>query len=134
MRRVLINGAAGVVAFLHGQHFSIAAVTIKNGKIVEIDFLTDPDRIAQLDLTDGARQVVSQPRRLSISLASERLSRRQASWTAPSASVAIRAFGRTPPAVASDAPRSARRSSRAVPQSHSSLGFGHSTDHPTRPL
>jgi RNA polymerase sigma factor (sigma-70 family) len=51
MRRALINGAAGMVTFLHGQPFSIAAVTIKNGKIVEIDFLTDPERIAQLDLT-----------------------------------------------------------------------------------
>ena len=52
MRRALINGAAGVVTFLHGQPFSIAAVTIRNGKIVEIDFLTDPERIAQLDLTE----------------------------------------------------------------------------------
>jgi RNA polymerase sigma-70 factor (ECF subfamily) len=52
MRRALINGAAGMVTFLHGQPFSIAAITIKNGKIVEIDFLTDPDRIAQLDLTE----------------------------------------------------------------------------------
>ena len=51
-RRVLINGAAGVVAFLHGQPFSVAAVTIRNGKIVEIDFLTDPERIAQLDFTE----------------------------------------------------------------------------------
>jgi RNA polymerase sigma factor (sigma-70 family) len=51
MRRALVNGAAGVVAFLHGRPFSIAAVTIKKGKIVEIDFLTDPERIAQLDLT-----------------------------------------------------------------------------------
>jgi RNA polymerase sigma factor (sigma-70 family) len=52
MRRALVNGAAGVVAFLHGRPFSIAAVTIKKGKIVEIDFLTDPERIAQLDLTE----------------------------------------------------------------------------------
>jgi RNA polymerase sigma factor (sigma-70 family) len=51
MRRALINGAAGMVAFLHGQPFSIAAVTVRNGKIVEIDFLTDPERIARLDLT-----------------------------------------------------------------------------------
>ena len=51
MRRVLINGAAGMVTFLHGQPFSIGAVTVRNGKIVEIDFLTDPERIAQLDLT-----------------------------------------------------------------------------------
>jgi RNA polymerase sigma-70 factor (ECF subfamily) len=50
MRRVLVNGAAGIVSFLHGQPFSIAAGTIRNGKIVELDFLTDPERIAQLDL------------------------------------------------------------------------------------
>jgi RNA polymerase sigma factor (sigma-70 family) len=52
MRRALINGAAGMVSFLHGRPFSIAAITIKNGKIVEIDFLADPERIAQLDLTE----------------------------------------------------------------------------------
>ena len=40
-----------MVSFLHGQPFSIAAVTIKDRKIVEIDFLADPDRIARLDLT-----------------------------------------------------------------------------------
>jgi RNA polymerase sigma factor (sigma-70 family) len=51
MRRVLINGAAGIVAFLRGQPFSIGAVTVRNRKIVEIDFLTDPERLAQLDLT-----------------------------------------------------------------------------------
>jgi Sigma-70, region 4 len=51
MRRALVNGAAGAVGFLHGKPFSIAAVTIRNGKIVELDFLADPERIAQLDLT-----------------------------------------------------------------------------------
>jgi RNA polymerase sigma factor (sigma-70 family) len=51
MRRALINGAAGMVTFLHGQPFSIAGATVRNGKIVELDFLTDPERIAQLDLT-----------------------------------------------------------------------------------
>jgi RNA polymerase sigma factor (sigma-70 family) len=51
MRRALVNGAAGMVTFLHGRPFSIAAVTITNGRIVEIDFLADPERIARLDLT-----------------------------------------------------------------------------------
>jgi RNA polymerase sigma factor (sigma-70 family) len=51
MRRALINGAAGIVSFLHGRPFSIAAFTVKNGKIAEIDFLADPERLAQLDLT-----------------------------------------------------------------------------------
>jgi RNA polymerase sigma-70 factor, ECF subfamily len=50
-KRALVNGAAGVVTFLHGKPFSIAAVTIKNGKIAEMDFLADPERIGQLDLT-----------------------------------------------------------------------------------
>jgi RNA polymerase sigma-70 factor (ECF subfamily) len=51
IRRALINGAAGMVTFLHGQPFSIAAPTITNGKIAEMNFLADPERIAQLDLT-----------------------------------------------------------------------------------
>lgn len=50
-KRALVNGAAGVVTFLHGRPFSIAAVTIKNGKIAEMDFLADPERVGQLDLT-----------------------------------------------------------------------------------
>jgi RNA polymerase sigma factor (sigma-70 family) len=50
MRRALINGAPGIVTFLHGRPFSIGALTVKSGKIVEIDFLADPERIARLDL------------------------------------------------------------------------------------
>jgi RNA polymerase sigma-70 factor (ECF subfamily) len=52
MRRVLINGAAGVITFLHGRPFSICGVTVRNRKLVEIDFLTDPERIARLDLAE----------------------------------------------------------------------------------
>jgi RNA polymerase sigma factor (sigma-70 family) len=51
MRRALINGAAGMVAFLHGQPFAIAAITIRGGNIVEIDFLADRERLGRLDLT-----------------------------------------------------------------------------------
>ncbi len=52
MQRALINGAAGIVTFLHGRPFSIGAVTVRNGKIAEIDFLADPERIARLDLEE----------------------------------------------------------------------------------
>jgi RNA polymerase sigma-70 factor (ECF subfamily) len=52
MRRALINGAAGIVSIRDGRPFSVGAFTIKNGKIVELDFLADPERIAQLDLGD----------------------------------------------------------------------------------
>jgi RNA polymerase sigma factor (sigma-70 family) len=51
IRPALVNGAAGVVASLHGQPFSIAAVTVRNGKIVELDFFNDAERLRLLDLT-----------------------------------------------------------------------------------
>jgi RNA polymerase sigma factor (sigma-70 family) len=51
IRPALINGVVGAVTFLHGQPFSIAAVTVINGKIVELDFLADPERLRLIDLT-----------------------------------------------------------------------------------
>jgi hypothetical protein len=42
---------AGAVAFRDGQPFSIGAVTVRNGKIAELDFLGDPERLSELDLT-----------------------------------------------------------------------------------
>jgi RNA polymerase sigma-70 factor (ECF subfamily) len=49
-RPALINGAAGVVALKDGEPFSVAAVTVAGGKIVELDFITDPALLARLDL------------------------------------------------------------------------------------
>jgi RNA polymerase sigma-70 factor (ECF subfamily) len=40
-----------MVMYLNGEPFSICAVTVKNGRLSELDFLADPERIAQLDLT-----------------------------------------------------------------------------------
>jgi RNA polymerase sigma-70 factor (ECF subfamily) len=51
IRPALVNGVAGAVAFRDGRPFSIGAVTVRNGKIVELDFLADPERIKGLDLT-----------------------------------------------------------------------------------
>ena len=51
MHPALVNGAAGVVATRKGVVFTIASVIVRNGKIAEIDFLADPDRLARLDLT-----------------------------------------------------------------------------------
>jgi RNA polymerase sigma-70 factor (ECF subfamily) len=50
LRPVLVNGVPGVVAMRKGEPFSVGAFTVRNGKIVEIDFLADPERIARLDL------------------------------------------------------------------------------------
>jgi hypothetical protein len=51
MRRALVNGAAGAVSFRDGELFSVGAVTVRGGKIVEMDFLGDPERLRELDLT-----------------------------------------------------------------------------------
>jgi RNA polymerase sigma factor (sigma-70 family) len=50
-RPALVNGAAGVVAWLpNGQPFSVVGFTVKSGKILEIDILADPARLHQFDL------------------------------------------------------------------------------------
>jgi len=51
MRRALINGAAGIVSLRNGRPFSVGAMTVRGGRIVEIDILADPERLAELDLT-----------------------------------------------------------------------------------
>jgi RNA polymerase sigma factor (sigma-70 family) len=51
MRLALVNGAIGAVAIRDGQPFSVAGVTVRGGRIVELDFLVDPARLGQLDLT-----------------------------------------------------------------------------------
>jgi RNA polymerase sigma-70 factor, ECF subfamily len=51
MRRALINGVAGIVSTRDGKPFSVGAFTIRGGRIVELDILADPERLAKLDLT-----------------------------------------------------------------------------------
>jgi RNA polymerase sigma-70 factor (ECF subfamily) len=51
MQRALINGAAGLVSTRDGRPFSVGGFTIRDGKIVEIDILADPERLSRLDLT-----------------------------------------------------------------------------------
>ncbi len=50
-RAALINGAAGVVTLRDGQPFAVMGITVRGGKIVEIDILADPERLSRLDLT-----------------------------------------------------------------------------------
>jgi RNA polymerase sigma-70 factor (ECF subfamily) len=47
----LVNGAAGAVCMLDGKPFAVMAFTVQHERIVEIDILGDPERLAQLDLT-----------------------------------------------------------------------------------
>ena len=46
----LVNGTAGVVGTLNGQPIGVMGFTVAGGKIVEIDCLLDPERLARLDL------------------------------------------------------------------------------------
>src|SRR5262245_9116585 len=47
----LVNGAAGVVVTVGGKPDAVLGFTVVGGKIVEIDILRDPARLAQLGLT-----------------------------------------------------------------------------------
>jgi RNA polymerase sigma factor (sigma-70 family) len=51
VRPALVNGTAGVVVTPHGRPLSVMAFTVRQGRIVEIDALADPERLRLLDLT-----------------------------------------------------------------------------------
>lgn len=49
---VLVNGAAGMVAWTpQGKPFAVGSFTVRNGRIVSMEFLGDPERLRTLDLT-----------------------------------------------------------------------------------
>ena len=51
VRPALVNGVAGLVATRDGEPFSVAAITVRNRRIVAMDILADRDRLRELDLT-----------------------------------------------------------------------------------
>ena len=50
-RPVLVNGGPGFLVARDGQPLAVMALTVRDGKIAEMDVLADPDRLARLDLT-----------------------------------------------------------------------------------
>lgn len=50
-RPALVNGAWGAVTVRDGEPVSVMAVTVRAGRIVELNILADPVRLAELDLT-----------------------------------------------------------------------------------
>jgi RNA polymerase sigma factor (sigma-70 family) len=48
---VLVNGAVGLLGLRDGRPVSVFSPVVRGGRIVEINILSDPDRIAALDLT-----------------------------------------------------------------------------------
>jgi RNA polymerase sigma factor (sigma-70 family) len=51
LRRALVNGGAGGVSLRDGKPFAVMGITIRGGRIVEMNILSDPERLARLDLT-----------------------------------------------------------------------------------
>ena len=51
IKPALINGAVGLVATRDGRPFSVGGFTVRDGRIVEMDWLADAERLRELDLT-----------------------------------------------------------------------------------
>jgi RNA polymerase sigma-70 factor (ECF subfamily) len=52
VRNALVNGAAGLVTRDEtGQLFSVMGFSVRDGRIVEVDVLADPERLANVDVT-----------------------------------------------------------------------------------
>ena len=51
VKPALVNGAFGWVATRDGETFSVGGITVRGGKIAEIDILLDQERLRELDLT-----------------------------------------------------------------------------------
>jgi RNA polymerase sigma-70 factor (ECF subfamily) len=49
---VLVNGAVGLIGLRDGRPVSVFSPLVRDGRIVEINILTDPERLAALDLSD----------------------------------------------------------------------------------
>lgn len=52
---ILVNGEPGVVVYAaNGRPLSVMACTVVGGRIVEILSMTDPERLAAMDVPGGA--------------------------------------------------------------------------------
>ena len=49
-RPAIVNGAAGAIVGLRGRPFAVAGFNVSNGRITEIDIVTDPDKLPRLVL------------------------------------------------------------------------------------
>jgi RNA polymerase sigma-70 factor (ECF subfamily) len=50
LRRALVNGAAGVVVAPDDEPIAVMGFTVVNGRVVEIDVVADPKRLAELNV------------------------------------------------------------------------------------
>ncbi|MET8983823.1 hypothetical protein ABZW49_00065 [Nonomuraea wenchangensis] len=60
VRPVLVNGEPGIVAWdANGKPAGVMACTVVDGRIVEILSVTDPERLASMDLPGRPDQICS---------------------------------------------------------------------------
>ncbi len=52
---VIVNGTAGALILRHGRPYALMAFTVRRGRVVEIDALGDPERLARLGV-DGRQR------------------------------------------------------------------------------
>jgi RNA polymerase sigma factor (sigma-70 family) len=50
-QRALVNGSPGAVVLSDGRPFAVLGFTIRRGKVVEIDVLSDAQRLSEIDLS-----------------------------------------------------------------------------------
>jgi len=50
-RHALVNGTAGLVNVVEGRPRAVMGLTVRHGRIVEINILADPERLSRIDLT-----------------------------------------------------------------------------------
>jgi len=50
-RHALVNGTAGLVNVVEGRPRAVMGLTVRDGRIVEINILADPERLSRIDLT-----------------------------------------------------------------------------------
>jgi RNA polymerase sigma-70 factor (ECF subfamily) len=50
-RTALVNGAAGIVVGRTERPFAVAGCTIAHGRIVELDLIIDPDKLAAVSVS-----------------------------------------------------------------------------------
>ena len=51
LQPVRVNGEAGAVVIVNGHVLSILGFTVRNGRILAIEALADPDRLRDIDLS-----------------------------------------------------------------------------------
>jgi len=62
IHHALVNGSPGLLSTRDGELFSVMGLTIRGGRIAEMDILVDPERLRRLDVTIPGSQATTNHR------------------------------------------------------------------------